>query len=393
MLEIRKLAENELEAADLLWLQSFERGARSQLAGLHAYRNLFNYRIDRFGLWDSAGLQATFEMTNTHLHFGPDVVLPTGYISSIACAPASRGRGYGGAGLKHLLAHMRNAGQVVSTLAPFDFDFYRRFGWEWISPSRHYKVPAHILPSSPETEYVRAAMRDDRLQIRAMYRRLAARYRGMVARDETQWNYLLDDTTEHLTYSYVYERGGEVEGYLVLRGGSSEETCLPEFLTLTPRARRGLLGLLKRLAMQTRKFVWEAPEDDGLWSQFFHKELETTLGTYGQGRVVDVAGALAAWKPERSARGSLTLGIEDACAPWNQGTWRISFAERHVSIHPTQDEAQIRMDIQAFSQAFFGVLTVATFREQDRMLVHDEAGYHALCALLSGPPMWTDGQF
>ena len=81
----------------------------------HENRAIFSYRIVRFGLWDSVGLQATFEMVNSCLHFGQEAILPTGYISSIACLPASRGRGYGGAGLKYLLEHMRDAGQVLST--------------------------------------------------------------------------------------------------------------------------------------------------------------------------------------------------------------------------------------------------------------------------------------
>ena len=149
----------------------------------------------------------------------------------------------------------------------------------------------------------------------------------MVARDDTHWNRLLEDTKEHVTYTYLYEREGEVEGYLIYRGGSAEETWLPEFLTLTPRAQRGLLGLLRRHEMQVRKFAWKAPEDDGLWSQCYHKEMETTLGTNLQGRVVDLVGALSAWKPDPSARGTLLLGIHDPTAPWNQGTWKVTFDE------------------------------------------------------------------
>ena len=160
-IEIRKLVGEELYEADLIWLQAFERGTRSVLESLHEYRDRFAYRIVRFGLWDSVGLQATFEMVNSALHFGPDAVLPAGYISSIACRPASRGRGYGGAGLTHLLKHMREAGQVVATLAPFSFDYYRPFGWEWICTSRCYKIPSRVLQPDPETKYVRAATTEE----------------------------------------------------------------------------------------------------------------------------------------------------------------------------------------------------------------------------------------
>jgi predicted acetyltransferase len=392
-LEIRKLVGEERHEADLIWLQAFQRGTRSGLAGMDAYRERLGDRIERFGLWDSGGLQATFELVHSALQFGPESVLPTGYIASIACLPAGRGRGYGGAGIAYLLQHMRDAGQVVSTLQPFDFDYYRRFGWEWICTNRFYKIPSRVLRPDPETKYVRAATKEDCSRICGAYTRFAGGYRGMVARDDTHWNRLLDDTNEHVTYTYLYEREGEVEGYLIYRGGNAEETWLPEFITSTPRSQRGLLGLLRRHEMQVRNYAWKAPEDDGLWSQCFHKEMETKLGTILQGRVVDLVGALSAWKPDPSARGTLLLGIHDTTAPWNHGTWKVTFDEGVVSVSATKAEAQIQMDIQAFTQAFFGVLTVPSLRKRERLQVHAEPGYLALCELLAGPPMWMSGDF
>ncbi len=392
-LEIRKLVGEERSEADLIWLQAFQRGTRSALAGMDAYRDRLGERNERFGLWDSDGLQATFERVHSALHFGPETVLPVGYVSSIACVPASRGRGYGGACLAFLLQQMRDAGQVVSTLQPFDFDYYRPFGWEWICTNRFYKISSRLLQSDPETQHVRAATKEDRSRIREAYQRFAGGYRGMVVRDDVRWNYLLDDTNEHITYTYLYEREGEVEGYLILRGGNAEETWLPEFLTLTPRSQRGLLGLLRRHKMQARKFSWKAPEDDSLWSHYYHEEMETTLGAMLQGRVVDLVGAVSAWKPAPSARGTLLLGIHDTTAPWNHGTWKVTFDAGYVAVAASNAEAQIQMDIQAFTQAFFGVATVPFLRIQERLQVHTEPGYLALCALLLGPPMWTDGNF
>jgi predicted acetyltransferase len=145
--------------------------------------------------------------------------------------------------------------------------------------------------------------------------------------------------------------------------------------------------------MQTHKFVWDAPEDDNLWSQLCHNEMETSVATHLQGRVVEVGAALTAWRPIAAMRGTLVLGIEDLYAPWNTGSWSVSYEEGSVAAHLSHDEAQVTMDIQAFSQAFMGVLTVAALRKQERLTVHDESGFRALCDLLSGPLMWTDGNF
>lgn len=392
-MEIRRLGGNDYAEADSIWLQAFQSGTRSALAGMDRYRGRLGCRLERFGLWDASGMQATFELVRSGLHFGPETVLPAGYIASIACLPAGRGRGYGAESVRYLLKYMRDAGLVVSTLQPFRFDYYRRFGWEWISVNRFYKVPSRLLPSDSGREYVRPATTGDHSRIRAAYTRFAGRYRGMAARDDAHWSCLLDSAGAHPADTYLYEREGEVEGYLILRGVSAAGTWLPEFVSQTPRAQRGLLSLLRRYEMQTANLAWKAPEGDGLWLQCYEDAIETTLGTGLQGRVVDLAGALRAWKPEVSARGTVLIELHDATAPWNHGVRRITFDVGSVSVCATTAESQVQMDVQAFSQAYFGAVSVPALRQQERLHVRDEAGYCALCSLLAGPPAWTLGDF
>ena len=390
---IRRLTDEELEQDDYVHGQAFERGDRRQIVERNDWRVRNFHRLATFGLWDAAGLQATFQVIADRVSLGPQVVVPMGYLSYIGCLPAARGRGYAGACLTYALEQMGQSRQILSTLSPFSFDFYRRFGWEWVGRTRRYRVPAHVLKAGPETAYARPATRADRPRLQAIYTQFAGRYRGMIVRDDQQWEELLEDDSTHFTYTYLYEHQGQAEGYLVCRAEDfkAEETFLREFVYLTPTAQSGLLGLLRRHAMQTKQFLWEAPEDDGLWSSGYHKELETWLVPVIQGRVVDVPEALRAWKPALGARGTLTLGIEDGCAPWNRGTWQIEFEQGDVSVRSTQQEAQVRMDIQAFSQAYFGTPTVETLRRQQRLQVEEEAGYLALCHLLAGPPMWSNG--
>jgi predicted acetyltransferase len=295
--------------------------------------------------------------------------------------------------LKHVLEQMRDAGQVISLLEPFSWDYYRRFGWEWIGARRRYAVPARILKPDPETERVRAATAQDRSQIVDAYTRFAERYRGMVVRTDKHWARILDDSKKEFTYTYLYEREGQVEGYLTYRGGKGEETGLREFISLTPRAQRALLGLLRRHEMQVTKFTWSAPPDDGLWSRDYHWDIETKVRPQLMGRVVDVPAALCAWKPAPSAQGRLTLGVQDDCAPWNTATWQIDFADGQVEVRPNSAAPQVSLDIQALSQAYFGTPTVAELRAWERLQVHDEAGYQAFTDLLAGTPMWINDGF
>jgi predicted acetyltransferase len=290
-----------------------------------------------------------------------------------------------------VLEHMRDAGQVLATTAPANFDYYRRLGWDWTCVTRQYRATTRVLPVDPETDKVRAATKADQPGIETMYARFAEGYRGMSARDSVEWDMVLDSSKEHASYVYLYEGDEGIEGYLVVCGGNADETSLPEFLAITPRAQRALLGLLHRLHMQTKVFVWDAPEDDGLWSNCMHREIETTLRPVIQCRVVDVAAALGALRPAESIRESFTMEIHDPLSSWNVGVWRVEVEGGTVSARLTQEKAHIRMDIQALSQAFFGSLSVAALRKRERIEVRGEPAFQALARLLDGPPMWANG--
>ena len=388
-MEIREIRDDEMEAAFYVGAQAFMQGSRD-MSGIN---NPNRPTRVPYGVWDEAGLQAKVSVIQYRVHMGPDVVLPMGGIAGVACLPASRGKGYAGAGMRFALERMRDAGQVVSTLYPFHWDFYRKLGYEWMGLQRRYSVPARILRPDPETENVRAAIPEDRPRLIAAYTEYACRYRGMVVRDEKNWNHVLDSSDTQFRYTYLYEREGKVEGYLTYMGGKRDETHLREFITLTPRAQRALLGLLRRHEMRIDKFVWESPGDDMLWSLLYHWDIETKLAPVVMGRVVDFAGAMKALKPELQTNGGLVLSLHDECAPWNSGTWNVEFTDGEVTATATQAAPQVSMDIQALSQVYFGSPSVAELRAADRIAIHDEAVYYSLRALFDGPPMWINDHF
>jgi predicted acetyltransferase len=387
--EIRELRADEGKAAFYLCSQAFMDGSRD----MSRMEDPDELPHATFGVWDEAGLQAMVTIIQYHIHLGPESTVPMGGVAGVACLPASRGKGYAGLCLKYSLERMRDAGQFVSVLFPFSFDYYERLGWVWAGATRTYEVPTRILRPAPETEDVRAATEADRPALAAAYMQFAGSYRGAVQREEKLWNKVLNSTKDHYRYTYLYETEGRVEGYLTYKGGTRQETRLREFVTLTPRAGRALLGLLRRHEMQIDKLIWEAPPDDLLWSALYHWNLKTTIEPAAMVRIVDLPRALSTWRPRSDASGSVVLAVRDEAAPWNTGTWRVEFAMGDVTVAPTDVPPQVELDIQALSQAYFGTPTVAEIRAADRMTVHDEAGYQAMRDLFAGPPMWMSDSF
>ena len=396
-MQIREVTLEEMKDVYYLSQQAFTHGRRdpnwqpsADAAQLTRYGVYDAAQLTRYGVYDENGLQQKVVVLNYRTHLGPDVVVPMGGVAGVSCLPASRGKGYTSACMDYSLERMRDAGQVISLLHPFSWAFYRKHGYEWVGEQREYKVLSRVLKSTPETEFVRAAKPADRSTLLAVYTEFAGRYRGMTLRADHAWNEILNDTDSEFTYTYLYERDGKAEGYLTLRGGKGDQTNIREFISLTPRAQKGLLGLLKRHDMQTEKFAWHAPNDDSFWLQQYNWDIETNLQPTAMGRVVDVAAALTAWKPAKNVQGAVRFAIEDEHCPWNTGTWQAEFADGVVSVIATGADPEVSLDIQAFTQAYFGTPTLEALRRADRLSVQSETGFGALTSLLAGPLMWLN---
>ena len=390
-MEIRILAENEIEPTMRMWGQAFHHGARNPERWEKWRTNTYpgSYCC---GVFDENGLQCVLLVNDFRVHFGADTVYDMGGIGGVATLPAARGKGYAGKLLSFTLEQMREHKQPLSSLFPFSWKFYRNYGYEWIGTERTYKIKTASIPDSEETEYVRAARAGDTAAIVVCYTHYAHGYRGMLKRKDNKWNGMLEDEPGQFTFTFVYERDGKIEGYLMYRDGSKEETGLRDFVCTSIRAYRGLLGLLRRHEMQTEAFKWSAPDNDPLWSLYYHWDIETKTEPLMQARIVDVETAFADWHPVTQSSGSAVFALHDANCAWNVGTWRVDYEGGRTAIQRTNSVPQISLDIQALSQAFYGAPTLPQLRDAGRVTVHDANGLNALHTLLDGLlPFTNDG--
>ena len=396
--EIAVLEEEDMDAAARIWASAFNYGKRGAVS---EWRDSAadNGRLTRLGMKDP-DLKACLMILDFQVYFGEDVSIPTGGIGGVASRAEERGRGYAGKLLRGALEIMRGRKQALSLLFQFNWEFYRRLGWDWVGEQRSYSVPTRILRSSPETDYVRAAGLEDNVKIHGLYASYARRYRGPLVRDSRLWSTMLDNTDEHLTFTYLYEKDGLAEGYLTFRGGNENEISIREFVALTARAQSGLLGLLRRHEMKTKRFLWQAPCDDSLWLNGYDWEIETALKPVVQARIVDVPMALSSLKPQHlgnwannSRNPSVVFAVDDDAAPWNTHTWKLDASTDAVHVEETREAPQLSMDIQALTQAMFGSPSLGALWRSGRIQVHDPTGLETLERLFTGPPVWLNNGF
>ncbi len=387
-MEIRPIPPEDLPAYQHIASLAFERGVPAEIEP-----ERFNHPArHRIGVYDAGGLQACLTVLDFQMLFGHHR-RPCGGIAGVQSHPAARGRGYAGALLRRSLEMMRESGQYLSSLWPFSFAYYRGYGWEWTGYTRQYKLPIRLLTTDPETQHVEEVRGDLPALLNPIYEARAVRYNGMLVRDADRWPGHLEPWDRREPAVYLYRRAGRAEGYAILRYMKDNETLrASDFVALSARAYRGLLGLIHRHGMTVEKTEWQAPPDDPFWSLVQDWSVETRVVPAGMSRVVDAAAALRALRPDPALRGALTLGLEDRHAPWNTGTWRITVEGGAVEIASTTETPGVALDIQALSQAYWGTPSLELLRPWDRVQVDRDADFGLLAALLPARTAWlADG--
>ncbi len=386
-MELRLLTGEDRNAHNRLMEEAFAQGNRSAPDPTPELPQ--GYASRSWGLWDGSRLIAAATIHPLPVTWGDhDVVM--GGIAGVACTADQRGRGHVARLLRESLLDMRAQGQYLSGLYPFAYAFYHKHGWDWVGERRSYRAPIAAISASPEGRSVRCYDGPDALEIvKPVYAAFAQRYRGMSTREHAYPNFWgpLDHSDNRTTYVQVYHDPVTdiPEGYLAFRyphGGDS--AFCREFVANTPAAYRGLLSVLHYYGTQVREVGFDAPADDALPLFVMHNDLQTRVSSVFMGRVVDVAPALTALTSPEKLTGQVVMRVSDPHCDWNDQTFAVSMEDGHVTVAASDAEAGVTLDIQAFSQAYWGQPSLHLLRSAGRITVTDEAQYQLLTALL--PP-------
>ncbi|MDR3709010.1 MAG: GNAT family N-acetyltransferase [Capsulimonadaceae bacterium] len=390
--DIRPLTPDDKPDHDKLMAEAFSRGKRARVDQPvdETQPRKFD-RTSHYGAFEGPRLVAAVTVHDIALHWGARLA-PMGGVAGVACTADRRGSGYVGRLLRRALAEMREAGQYLSGLYPFAFAFYRSYGWEWVGEKRITTLPLSLLPARDEARYVTMFEGlDAREDAADAYAAVAKRYRGMVARDETPypdfWKGALDHRDGRTTYVQVFRapESGAPEGYFTFSyPQSGDVAAVTEFLAATPRAFRGLLGVLHNYGTQMKTVELIRPIDDPLTLDVMHWDIDVKIRPLFMGRLVDVAAAFAALDLPEELQGSVAIAVRDKNCDWNNAAFKIAVDQGQVAVSRSVLAPDVTLDIQSLTQAYWGWPSLSALRDADRIAVDSEAGYRLLEAIL--PP-------
>lgn len=277
--------------------------------------------------------------------------------------------------MRVLLAEKRAEGYVFSGLYPFNFDFYRRFGFELGGSVRTVRLPLHQL--RPYAESMEARMflpDDDREPLMDVFHAFAKRYPLAVTRTAS----MLKQSTSCSPYadnSYlyaIYDAGRPVAYVRFSKKRENDKNTLSvtDFAFVSHADFRRLLGFLSRFEAEYTDMEIELPFDipmDALVADPYSVQISENCNFMF--RALHAEKALACMNAADFP--AFTVQVRDDFLPENSGTFRVS--PGHAE--PTTDAADVFMSIQALSQLMSGYVSFesALFRK-DVELLSDSKG-------------------
>ncbi len=303
-----------------------------------------------------------------------------GGVAGVATWPEHRRTGKVEALLRRGLTFMRERGETVSMLAPFSFEFYARYGWTMLTERKQYTFESGRVAQLhafeiPEGGGIRRVDAKSEWQLlNEVYRQHAARFNGMLDRDEDWWQHSVLGQRKGQAAVY-FGPDGTAQGYLLYKVAESE-VKVQEAVWLDADAQGALLKFLANHDSMAKSIEMTVPASDRLPYLLRNPNLKQELKPYFMFRVVDVEAFVPAY-PFKAVAGDLSVELTDEHAPWNAGayTWQLDSSGRAALTRRQlgDGDESIRCDIAAFSAMMIGAARPVFLRETGRLSGSDEA--------------------
>jgi predicted acetyltransferase len=355
MMELRRYREGDVDALARLAVAAFdntvsdweevfdpERNARLDLEQVHV--------IEEDG---EARASATVLPLESFVEGAPR---PMGGISAVMVHPAYRRRGYAGELMRAVLRDMRERDVALSLLSPFAHAFYRVFGYELASEVIQYSLKPSDLSTSPEQGHLRDYREGDLPSLMEAYEAEALRHTLGVRRSRRHWEEIL---AEKERYVAVYQREGEVEGYIIYKISSWQEQDprrtlrVDEFVAATVRANAALLSFLAGFdpLVYVHGIKLSTSRGEPLHPYLQSSYVKASIDPDQMLRLVDVETALGYL--ELASEEPLVLDVRDDVIAENQGEYTLGHGR---VVRGAEAEESVSLDVRQLAQLYAGYL-------------------------------------
>jgi predicted acetyltransferase len=299
-----------------------------------------------------------------------------GGVSVVTADPTIRRSGVVATLLDEMLAEFRSESIDFSVLWPFEYEFYRRFGWGKSNDYALVTLPPDALAAvapDPAGEFVRLTA-DDWAAVEAVRDEWATEALA-VRRSEEFWRYRIFDSwrTDPYVYGWRAEHDGDLRGYVVYRveeGDAPDEgktMVVQELAGVDREAADHLYRFCRNHDSQAESVRIRMPVDTSLLDRLTDpRAADFEIRPGPMVRIVDVARALSALSYPADVSATVTLSVTDPRCDWNEGLFELAVAEGSGTVTRLADDpdrassdADVRLGIAPLSQLAVGSLSAS----------------------------------
>ena len=340
-------------------------------------------------------------------------------LSAVASPPEHRREGHVERLLRESLTEYRDDGVAFSVLWPFEYAFYRRYGWAAVSRYRWVETPPERLAFAAEGSADRTG--DDGADgSPGRFRRLdeddydaaadllaatAERYDFTMARTEAWWREYTLRGWKTDPYVYGFELDGALRALLSYEfeerdDGDGRAMVVSDAAVADPADWDRVFRFCRDHDSQVERVRLRLPADVSLLDRVDDPRAVTEEVRPGpMFRLVDVPAALRGLAPDPALDAAFTLAVDDPLVDWHDRPIRVTVADGEVDAERVDaaeagesdtDDSDVTAGIGALSQLYAGYRDVDDLRAHAALDVGDGPG-ESLAADLAAlfPPRRT----
>ncbi|MHA2236859.1 MAG: GNAT family N-acetyltransferase [Candidatus Hodarchaeales archaeon] len=312
-------------------------------------------------------------LVSSYAYFTTSVVIrnkefPMSGIWGVATAPHYRNKGLVRQLIHHTLEKMNKDKIQISSLYPFKFSFYQKFGWKLANINHRYHIETKKFSFRPVSDrIVREVFELD--DLKEVYGNIVGKkYNYMVKRIEADWQRKISSKTPGFFF-VCYDAEDNPCGYLIAKfmkhepsqdegvEHSAQTIYLQEIFWYDRKTKQALFNFLKR-HMDHRKYVVFSVSDPNILESLIEPRIKANEVFPGSMiRVVNVKSVIEALDYPNDKE--FVLKVNDNVCEWNNKSFNFRVVGGKAKLEETSQSADVTIDIGSLSQMIVGFRTAS----------------------------------
>lgn len=300
-------------------------------------------------------------------------IVDTYYIVGVCTHPQYRNKGYVKDLLHYSLNHMNSMGVYVSILLPFQYEFYRKYGWEICYDRLRYINMSDFKYNTiyDRNDFVRIELDRDFELLDKCYKGFIKKYSGCVCRSFNDWLRIYHDYTLDEGTGYLHIKNGTPLGYIIYTK-ERKSLFIKELAYIEPQSKWEMLSFIRDLAKESSVGLsLNAPSDDLSFLHMTDSRGKLLKETYVMGRINNVIKGLEGITLNDS--GTVRLNVKDSFYDENSTVYCLYSKSGMLQVERLEpdDVYDISLRIDTLSQILWGYITPVNAYEQGLLKVNN----------------------